>query len=573
MPNDLAKQLKQIPLFAKLSRDDLTAVTKLVKREQYPAGSVVCQQGRLGLTAYFVESGELRVLHVDPQGIEREVARLGPGAYFGETSLLLGEPRDATVVVVQDATLLYLNKDEFAQLLHERSSVLKALQMRPDVAQKCRAKRFKWQDPDEVVIVRLHKHNAILIRNLVLPLFVLLVDLGGFGSWYWTKSAPSWAWMAAALLALPPLLFALYLVVNHYNDNYIVTNKRVVHEERIPLVREVRAEAPLRTIQDIQQVQEGLLAQLFKFGDLIIETAGERGQVVFRQIPSPAETRDAIFEQIRRVLAGMRAEERVAIRDALRRQFGIQPPEEQAAAPETVPAQRRFKLTVPAWFLAPLRVFTYLIPPSRHEEGDTITWRKHWVALIRPIALPTALIIAATSISIYLLSATPSNWASILIGYGTLMVFLFPWWLWKFVDWQNEFYQVTATRIIDVERLPFYLREERREASLGMIQNISLEIPGILGRLLNYGSVTIETAGVEAFAFDYVKDPRGVQAEIFRRVEAFQRRQRQEAAERHRAELLDWFTVYDQVRHSTALRQAQDTAPATRPPSSHQQGA
>jgi hypothetical protein len=125
------------------------------------------------------------------------------------------------------------------------------------------------------------------------------------------------------------------------------------------------------------------------------------------------------------------------------------------------------------------------------------------------------------------------------------------WWLWIFDDWQNDIYQVTATRIIDVERQPLFLREERREASLSMIQNVNLEISGILGKLLNYGSVTIETAGAGAFTFDYVKDPRAVQSEIFRRVEAFQGRQRQQETERHRAELLDWFSVYDQVRNST----------------------
>jgi hypothetical protein len=139
-----------------------------------------------------------------------------------------------------------------------------------------------------------------------------------------------------------------------------------------------------------------------------------------------------------------------------------------------------------------------------------------------------------------------------LIIYGVIMSSLSLWWLWMFDDWQNDVYQVTATRIIDVERRPLYLREQRREASLGMIQNVSLEIPGVLGNLLDYGSVTIETAGAGAFTFDYVKDPRGVQAEIFRRVEAFQAQKRKEEADRRRTELMDWFSVYDQVRSSTS---------------------
>jgi hypothetical protein len=561
MPNDLAQQLKQIPLFAKLSRGDLQAVAQLVARADYPAGSEIYRQGQPGQTAFFVEGGELRALRVDPEGIEREVARWGPGESFGETSLMLGEPHDATVEVVQDATLLYLNKCDFDQLLHERPAVLNALQMRPDVAKKRLARRFRWQDPDEAIIVRLHKHYVILIRNIALPCFLLLMDLVGVGYWY-AQSPSTLALVAGILLGLAPLLLIVYMAVDNYNDNYIVTNKRVVHEERVPLVHESRTEAFLHTVQDVQQVREGLLAQVYNFGNLIIETAGERGHVVFRQIPDPTGTRDIIFEQIERVRAGARAEERAAIRETLRRQFGVKTPEAPAPAPEPPCPEPRFKLTLPSWVRAPIRVVRYFVPPLRVEQGDTITWRKHWFFVMGPIAVPTALIIVATTITIYLMWHRPTSWSQILLGYGLAMVVLFPWWLWIFDDWQNDIYQVTTTRIIDVERLPLFLREERREASLGMIQNINLEIPGILGQLLKYGSVNIETAGAGAFTFDHVADPRAVQSEIFRRVEAFQSQQRQAEAERRRTELLDWFSVYDQVRNSAP--------PASPPPRSHQ---
>jgi membrane protein YdbS with pleckstrin-like domain len=564
MPGNLEKQLRQVELFAELSRDDLRAVARLVKRARYPARNEICHQGELGQTAYLVESGELRALRVDAEGVEREVARMGPGQFFGQTSLLLGERRDATVEVVQDATLLYLNKNDFDQLLEEQPAMLKALQMRADVARKKLAPHFKWQDPEEVVVSCQHKHNAILVRNLALPCFVLLVD--AIGSTYsFTQSGSKLALILGGLLGLVPFLLGLYLVVDHVNDDYIVTNKRVVHEERIPFVRESRTEAPLRSVQNIQQAQEGLLAQLYNFGDLIIETAGERGHVFFRQIPNPAQTRDIIFKQIERVLATARAEERAAIRDTLQRQFNIASPQAPAPAPEAPSRRRRFKLTLPSWSRLPVRLFRYFIPPLRSEHGEAIIWRKHWIPLIRPIALPSLLILLATGLAGFLLYINLAKPTVILIVYGVVMTVLFPWWLWIFDDWQNDVYEVTATRIIDVERLPLFLREERREASLGMIQNISLEIPGILGNLLNYGTVTIETAGAGAFTFDYVKDPRGVQAEIFRRVEAFQAKKRQEEAERRRTELLDWFSVYDQIRGSTS--------PANPPPSSYRQEA
>ena len=555
MPSNLVKQLKQVSLFADLGREDIQAVARLVKREECRAGSTISQQGQIGLTAYLIESGELRVLHVDPQGAEREVGRLGPGEFLGETSLLLGEPRDATVEVVRDATLLYLNKRDFDQLLDERPSVLEAMQMRPDVARRRQARRFKWQEPDEVVITCSHKHNAVLGRNLALPIFVLLAIT--IGCWY-LRSQPV-LMMVVGGLSVFPLLFSIYLIINHQNDNYIVTSRRVVHEERVPLIREARAEAPLRTVQDIQQTQEGLLAHLFNFGNLIIETAGERGHVVFRQIPDPGETRDAIFEQMTRVRAGARAEERAAIRASLGRQFGIQAPVEQPAPPEPTTERRRFKLAVPKWLRALSRSLSFFLPPLRYEEGDTITWRKHWIALIRPTALPALGVAIATAAALALLYLDLFEWSSVLAVYGLVLCLLLPWWMWRFDDWQNDVYQVTTTRIIDVERMPFYLREDRREASLANIQNINLTIPGITGKLLNYGSVTIETAGAGAFTFEHVKDPRGVQAEISGRMNAFQRRQSQEAAERHRTELLEWFTVYDQFRDSAS--------PATEQPS------
>ncbi len=549
MPN-IVNQLEQVSLFVNLEKGDLKAVAQLFKRSQHPAGSEICRQGYPGSKAYIVESGELRVVHINPQGMRQNVAQMGAGAFFGETSLLLGEPRDATVEVVQDAVLLTLDKDDLDQLMHERPSVLAALDISPEVKRKQSAHHFSWQDPDEIIIAHLHKHKWVLARHIIFPIFVLLVDLAGCG-YYWSPHNDNlWVLIAGVLLALIPLGFILYLYLDHKNDHYVVTNKRVVHEEHVLIFKEARVEAPLRAVQDIQESQVGLLAQIGDFGDLIIETAGEHGHVVFREIPDPEGTREAILKQIDRVQAGARAREISALRTVVRRHFGISSDEEQTTAPAEAPPKQRFKLKTPAWLLAFLQVLTYFLPPLRHEQGDTITWRKHWIALLKPIALPTLLIFAATVAATITIWRSPDHWMSTLIVYGAALVFLFPWWLWKFDDWQNDIYQVTTTRIIDVERLPFYLREDRREASLGMIQNISLEIPDFVAKLLNYGSVTIETAGIGAFTFNLVKDPRSVQAEIFRRMDAFQERQRQSELERHQAEMLDWFSAYERVRRS-----------------------
>lgn len=554
MPNNLVKQLRQIPLFAKLGRDDMRAVIKLVKRREYKVGDEICHQGDPGHSTYLVESGKLRILYVDPQGIEKQVGTLGPDDYFGETSLLLGEPRDATIKAAQDSVLLSISGEQLGQLLKERPEMFKALQVRADVLQKyyARQHRFDWQDEDEVVLVCEHRHQILLVRSLVVPVILLLLTLGG-GIFLGTIVGPWIPVVGGGGLALALLLFVGYLIMDHWDDRYIVTNKRVVRREHTPLGRESRVVAPLRTIQDIQESQVGILTQWFDFGDLIIETAGERGHVAFREIPNPEGVREIIFEQIRRSQAVAKASEREAIQEYMQRYFETQGTEQEAPPPEPAPEEKRSRPNVLAWLRTPLRILSYFLPPLRHEQGNTITWRKHWVALLKPIAIPSVLLLASTIGALVLVIITSGNLQTLsLVGYGIALIILLPWWLWRFDDWQNDIYQVTQTRIIDVERLPFYLREDRREASLGMIQNVQFETPGFWGRVLNFGSVTIETAGAGAFTFDLVKDPGGVQSEIFRRMEAFQASQSQAAAEQHRSELRDWFAVYDDIRKSTS---------------------
>jgi uncharacterized membrane protein YdbT with pleckstrin-like domain len=548
MAEDLVNQLRQIELFSELDRNDLEAVAELAQVEHHPAGCLIFRQGEIGNRWYLVRSGELRVLHVDAGGAEREVNRFGPGDSFGGSSLLLGEPHDATVEVVEDATLAHINKTAFDQLLAERPAILNDLQLDPKVRERRRAPRLDWQEPDEAVVFVLHKHNVILFRSLILPGTLLLLILAGFfmlGS-TWIVSL-----ILGGLLAAAPLLFALYRVIDHFNDNYILTNKRVMHDEHIYLIRQSRVGAPLPNVQSIQVIREGLLAQAFDFGDLLIETAGEPGgTILFRQVPDPASVQAEIFGQKERIEAQARAEERAAIRDILHRRFGHATSEDcgPERAEEKSPEGDRGS-GMPSMIVALLRVVRYFFPTLRHEEGDTITWHKHWVALLKPIWPSTVLIILVTVVAALLLGQGEIKRTPILVVYVTALMFLVPWWLWIFEDWQNDVYQVTSTRIIDVEQLPFALREERREASLGQVQNVNLTVPGVAGRLLGYGSVTIETAGAGAFTFDYVKRPRAVQAEIFRRMETFKRLERERETERRQDELLDWFSVYDQLRH------------------------
>jgi len=92
----------------------------VLQREELrvPKGSVVFRQGDRGDEMFVVSQGRIR-LTIGKGGNETEVNVLGPGEFFGELSLLTGEPRSATATAVEDSALLAIGRDVFTMLVQD----------------------------------------------------------------------------------------------------------------------------------------------------------------------------------------------------------------------------------------------------------------------------------------------------------------------------------------------------------------------------------------------------------------------------------------------------------------------
>ena len=101
----------KVPFFHDVGAAVIADVTQLLRPRDYPAGAVVVRRGERGDCMYFVASGELEI-RGRPESIS-----YGPGDFFGELALLTGDPRNATVVALQQCTLLRLDIVDFRQLL------------------------------------------------------------------------------------------------------------------------------------------------------------------------------------------------------------------------------------------------------------------------------------------------------------------------------------------------------------------------------------------------------------------------------------------------------------------------
>lgn len=113
--------LKTIPLFEGLSLDDLLSVDEALGHDNYLAGETIVREGDTGATLFILASGRAAVR----LGAEKkEVAQLGTGQFFGEMALFDDAPRSASIVALEDSTLLTLDRDRFSTLVMQRPEVL-----------------------------------------------------------------------------------------------------------------------------------------------------------------------------------------------------------------------------------------------------------------------------------------------------------------------------------------------------------------------------------------------------------------------------------------------------------------
>jgi CRP-like cAMP-binding protein len=114
----LIDQLKNVPLFSACSRGDLKLVARHAVEVQLPADTVIFREGDKADCFYVVVDGEAAVRRKNGR-VNRKVAKLGAGGWFGELALLDPAPRNATVSTTKDSTLAALDVRVFRALLRD----------------------------------------------------------------------------------------------------------------------------------------------------------------------------------------------------------------------------------------------------------------------------------------------------------------------------------------------------------------------------------------------------------------------------------------------------------------------
>jgi hypothetical protein len=419
----------------------------------------------------------------------------------------------------------------------------------PEIGDPLERVRFPGQLPGERVYILERRYWFVLLQWIWVPLTITLAPglvalglaivgasigyplLGGIGTLIWI------------LCFFPGSAWTVWRILDWHNDWFIVTDRRIIHIDEIPLIRMRRSEAPLQQIQDVTAYMSGLWENLLYFGDVVSRTAGTPGVVEFIGIRKPRKVQAVIQALVRNIrwqqaMPSQKAHLR-EIRQVLslpQQANGAMPPEPEIPQWESE-RRRREQLGL---------VFRRLFLADPHFGENQIVWRKHWWVLLKALVGPALVFAAASTLWLIFATFVYAYTFSIDLIFGLALSGVLVWAIWQTLDWWNDLYVVTDQLIVDIEKVPL-LSEERREARLDRIQDVQYDQPSIIYRLLDFGHVRLQTAAeVGRFTFDYVPHPQQVQAEVFRRLTAYRQQAQARQRQADQEAFLDLLGLYHQ---------------------------
>jgi CRP/FNR family cyclic AMP-dependent transcriptional regulator len=116
--------LRSLPAFRLVDLEDLRTLAERCQEKAYRMGERVFTEGEFGASLFIILRGTVAISQGAGARMS-EVARLGPGAYFGELAIFDGGPRTATASASEaGATLLVLERQTFIQFGEKNPKVL-----------------------------------------------------------------------------------------------------------------------------------------------------------------------------------------------------------------------------------------------------------------------------------------------------------------------------------------------------------------------------------------------------------------------------------------------------------------
>ncbi|MEP6895305.1 MAG: HEAT repeat domain-containing protein, partial [Chloroflexota bacterium] len=114
--------LREIPIFADLTAEDLERIAHIASEQWHPAGSIICRQGEEGNVMFVIVSGQVQIVS-GSEGRQQILAEREPGDFIGEMAIIDPAPRSAGMVAKSETRVLAIEGEAFKSILRDRPDV------------------------------------------------------------------------------------------------------------------------------------------------------------------------------------------------------------------------------------------------------------------------------------------------------------------------------------------------------------------------------------------------------------------------------------------------------------------
>lgn len=164
---------------------------------------------------------------------------------------------------------------------------------------------FKGQHENEKILQIIHRHWFNILIQYLVVVFAIILFVGSFFFilFYYPELLAILGYQMTFFLETTLFIFVWFysflIWIDYYFDVWIITNERIVNIEQKGLfVREI-SELQLSKIQDVTSEVTGIIPTILNYGDVLIQTAGERERFMFRQVSDPYAIRGLIMQLYR----------------------------------------------------------------------------------------------------------------------------------------------------------------------------------------------------------------------------------------------------------------------------------
>jgi hypothetical protein len=528
--------ISQLYPFSRLPDHLLENMVDMNPIRRIKKGKVLYEVGDEALALYVLIKGTIGLNQIDKESYDHPVMALNTGDLFGYETIQ-EDTYQYQAVAWSDCLVLELSYDYLESTAADFDPFKKSILFLANSLLRSSQTHFQWRNLEENILYASRRHWVFMVYKLLIPIFLFLglIPLTTFLiASHLSTITPLIVTITGPLIILA---YAVWVIQDWRNDYAVITNQRVVWQEKVILLYESRQEAPLDSVLAVS-IQTSALGRIFSYGNVIVRTYA--GLITLSQIPSPNEVAALLESQWEHAKKGLvRADQFARVEQMIKERLFHTAETVQISAVESIQPEKKLEEQKTGLFDLLAEVFQL-----RTELKGMVIYRTHWWLLLRRTILPILglmLLAAGLILNIagvfVLLSTKALMWLMFLLG-GVFAGMT----LYEALDWKNDVYFITNEYLIDVNKKPLGL-EQRKTAPLKTVQSVEFERVGLPGLLLNFGTVSIRV-GETTLTFDHVYNPAAVQRELFLRISERERLLKKQAVEEDEQRLTDWIEVY-----------------------------